>query len=228
MGILYLGPFSGFKNRTGNLVGYKSRGLDIIRSYVVPRYSDSVEQVSQRNKFLTCVKLGASLNNYSVFVSFWNSVKEIGQTYFSEFMKANVNNCTSSAPASTFSAFPRIGNFQTNLSVPDLHLEDFDISGTVPALTQVFANLSGYTTADFYLAFIASSPTGSQRIVDATLLAKNVPAYSFATTYALTISLDTYSKTLLTDYSVSKAQLLVRVSGEDMPDIYSSTALITL
>lgn len=228
MGILYLGPFSGFKNRTGNLVGYKSRGLDIIRSYVVPRYSDSAEQVSQRNKFLTCVKLGASLNNYSFFVEAWNSVKEIGQTYFSQFMKANVNNCTSSAPDTNFSAFPKTFNFQSNLSVPDLHLEDFDISGTVPALTQTFNNLTGYTVADFYLAFIASSPTGAQRIVDATLLSKNVPAYSFATTYALTISLDTYSKTLLTDYSVSKAQLLVKISGEDMPDLFSSTALVTL
>ncbi len=228
MGVLHLGPFSGFRNRTGNLVGYKSRGLDIIRSYVVPKYSDTAEQVTQRNKFLTCVKLGASLNNYSSFVDWWNSVKGVGQTYFSEFMKANVNHCTSSAPASTFSAFPRIANFQTNLSVPDLHLEDFDITGNVPALSQVFSNLSGYTTADFYLAFIASSPTGSQRIVDATLLAKNVPAYIFSATYALTISLDTYSKTLLSDYSVSKAQLLVKVTGEDMPDIYSSTSLISL
>lgn len=228
MGILYLGPFSGFRNRTGNLVGYKSRGLDIIRSYVVPRYSDSAEQVSQRNKFLTCVKLGASLNNYSFFVDWWNSVKGVGQTYFSEFMKANVNNCTASAPASTFSAFPRIGNFQTNLSVPDLRLEDFDISGTVPALNSTFANLAGYTNADFYLAFIASSPSGDQRIVDATILAKSVPAYSFSASYSLTISLDTYSKTLLTDYQVTKAQLLVKVSGEGMPDIYSSTTLVTL
>ena len=228
MGVLYLGPFSGFRNRTGNLVGYKSRGLDIIRSYVVPKYSDSAEQVSQRNKFLTCVKLGASLNNYSFFIDFWNSVKEIGQTYFSQFMKANVNNCTSSGPDTNFSAFPKIGNFQTNLSVPDLHLEDFDISGTVPALNTVFSNLAGYTNAAFYLAFIASSPTGSQRIVDATILSKSVPAYTFTATYALTISLDTYSKTLLTDYSTTKAQLLVKISGEDMPELFASTALVTL
>lgn len=228
MGVLHLGPFSGFRNRTGNLVGYKSRGLDIIRSYVVPKYSDTAEQVSQRNKFLTCVKLGASLNNYSPFVDWWNQVKGVGQTYFSEFMKANVNHCTTSAPSSTFSAFPQTGQFQSNLSVPDLHLEDYDISGTVPALTSTFNSLTGYTNADFYLAFIASSPSGSQRIVDATILSKSVPAYSFSATYSLTISLDTYSKSLLTDYSVSKAQLLVKVSGEGMPDIYSSTTLVTL
>lgn len=228
MGVLYLGPFSGFRNRTGNLVGYKSRGLDIIRSYVVPKYSDSAEQVSQRNKFLTCVKLGASLNNYSFFIDFWNSVKEIGQTYFSQFMKANVNNCTSSAPGSNFSAFPKIGNFQTNLSVPDLGLTDFDISGTVPALSSTFNSLAGYTDADFYLAFIASSPSGSQRIVDATIMTKSVPAYTFTSSYSLTISLDTYSKTLLTDYQVNKAQLLVRVSGDDMPDLFSSTSLVSL
>lgn len=228
MGILYSGPFSGFKNRVGNLVGYKSRGLEVIRVYAVPSNPRSESQVTQRSKFLVSLLLASALNNYSSFVSFWNSVKEIGQTYFSQFMKANVKHCTSSEPVAPFSAFPTVGAFQKNLTVTDLSLIDYDISATVPPLSSVFNNLAGYTNAFFYLAFIASSPTGDQKIVDASLLTKSVPGYNFGNPYNLILTLDNYSKSLLTDYQRTSAQILVRVTGDNMPDLFSVSDLSML
>lgn len=227
MGVLYSGPFSGFRNKVGNLVGYKSRGLEVIRVYAVPSNPRSESQVSQRSKFLVSLLLAGALNNYSSFVSFWNSVKEIGQTYFSQFMKANVKHCTSSEPVVPFSAFPTVGAFQTNLTVSDLALIDYDISATVPPLSSVFSNLEGYSDAFFYLAFIATSPSGAQQLVNASLLTKIVPGYNFGNPYSLIVNLDNFSKSLLTDYQRTSTQIMVRITGDNMPDLFSVSPLST-
>ena len=228
MGILYSGPFSGFKNRVGNLVGYKSRGLEVIRVYAVPSNPRSESQVTQRNKFLTCVLLASALNNYSSFVSWWNSVKSIGQTYFSEFMKNNVQHCSSTSIEPPGSIFPSSSDFQDNLAVSSEGISDGTLTATINRLDSTFSDLTGYENVNIYSAFVGTSPTGEQKIISASIIKKSVPNFNFSTNYNLSVALDEFTKTILTDYTRMQVQILVEVNGTDKVNLYAHNNLVVV
>lgn len=222
MGVLYLGPFSGFRNRTGNLVGYRSRGLDIIRSYVVPKQSYTENSTLQRNKFSVAVAIASELNNFASFVSLWNSVKEVDQTYFSQFLKFNIKNCDTKKLSDPGSFFPQSSIYQNNLTLSNVSLSDFDVVATVPVLSNVFnRDLTDFTNATFSLVFCGTSPASSNLLSRSSIITKSVSSYNPSSTYSLTIALDNYSKTILTDYAVSQIQILLQLSSST-ESVYAS------
>lgn len=57
MAILRAGILGGVKNKVGGVVGYNSRGLDIIRSYAVPTNPNTTAQQIQRALFSQIVRV---------------------------------------------------------------------------------------------------------------------------------------------------------------------------
>lgn len=155
MGKLINGPFGPLVGKVGGTVSFMWKGINAVRSYVIPANPNTASQQANRSVWASLVTMAKSILT-SIIQVYWDPYAT-GMSGFNEFMSVN-----KSATGSTID--------YSSLKVAQGNLEGAAISGAVYATGDVTASFSSATSGNGlnsdYCAIVVYDKTNQVAFVD--------------------------------------------------------------
>ena len=111
MAITNKGILGGVSGKVGQVVGGSWKGIDYVRSYVVPADPQTELQMNQRAKFYFAKSIASFLLT-SIIQPFW-AAHAVKMSSFNAFLKYNINKCDSETGFTTNNVISK-GTLQSN------------------------------------------------------------------------------------------------------------------
>lgn len=89
MGVILQGILGGFSGKVGPVVGAKWKGIDYMRSYVIPENPNTLNQQTQRTKFSAIVAIARQVLS-TLLQPFWD-MYYTNKSGFNAFISENIN-----------------------------------------------------------------------------------------------------------------------------------------
>lgn len=149
MGVINQGILGSVSGKVGPVVGGKWKGIPYLRSYVIPKYSDTDDQKAQRGAFGACAGLARNIK-LSIIQPLWDRLVT-NMSGFNYFIKKNIAYFTSPSFFVTANIKIALGDLQ---GIADLTAEYDNTTGDVDLAWSNNTGVNGALATDYLFVVI--------------------------------------------------------------------------